>query len=186
MLKIIFLIGILLLVFKLFYTKKRYYSLLPTINMYPNNYEEVKILKNEYVDTRTLDDEEFFFLTEDSVPIAFISYVDEDINELNKIAISPMVIIPIMLLKLFFNRARPWQIDNNLNVLSKTTANTPAYPSGHALQAYYLAKKLAEKYPHKKEILNEVAEKVAIARLHGGVHYPSDKEFAKKVVDKLF
>ena len=65
------------------------------------------------------------------------------------------------------------------------TRRTSAYPSGHAFQAYYLAKILTKKFPEKKEELMKIADRVSNARIITGLHYPSDKYFAYWLVDNL-
>ena len=91
-----------------------------------------------------------------------------------------------MFLKYFFNRARPKHIIPDLDVLESETADTPAFPSGHAFQSYYLANYLSQLYPNKKDLFNDIAEKCAMARVYAGLHYPSDNKFSKYLVDLLF
>jgi len=49
-----------------------------------------------------------------------------------------------------------------------------------------LAKALGEKYPHLQNELNLIAEKCDQVRVKAGLHYPSDGEFAKKLVNIFF
>ena len=70
-----------------------------------------------------------------------------------------------------------------VDALYSTTANTPAYPSGHALQAYYAAKLLSQWEPEKKKEWEDIAERVANIRIIAGLHYPSDRDFARRLVD---
>jgi hypothetical protein len=72
-----------------------------------------------------------------------------------------------------------------VDALYSTTANTPAYPSGHAFQAYYSAKLLSKWEPEKKKEWGAIAEKCANIRIIAGLHYPSDRDFARRLVDKL-
>ena len=111
--------------------------------------------------------------------------VNENIDTLYKIAeeLNPLSLF----LKYFINRRRPKQLDNKLNVLEDYgTASTPSYPAGHAISAYFLSKKLIEKYPEKKNILQELAYKCDITRVKAGLHYPSDGIFSKYLVDTFF
>ena len=55
--------------------------------------------------------------------------------------------------KYLINRARPEQVDPSIKPIDKSTAQTPAFPAGHAFQAYLLSKKLSEKYPEKKKFM---------------------------------
>ena len=75
------------------------------------------------------------------------------------------------------------QVNKNIKPIDISTAQTPAYPAGHAFQAYYLAKILSKKYPERKHIFDHIAEQCNLSRIKAGLHYPSDGEFAKKIVD---
>ena len=164
------------------YSLERYYQFYPTINVYPNNFNEVKIVE-KYVKEKNEEMNNFIKLTDKSVSYAFQDVVIETREQLSKMEreIAPF----ITFLKNLFNRARPKQINENLNVFESVSANTPAFPSGHTCQAYYLAKKLSIKYPEKREMLFELAEKCGQARIYAGLHYPSDHEFSKFLVKFL-
>ena len=163
---------------------KTYYTFYPGIPIYPNNIYEIKEVK-KYIKSRNANDVEFFYKTNESIVPVFLQEVQEESynNLKNKIT----NLIPIILfLKFLFNRARPVQIDNTIKPLNIDTAKTPAFPAGHAFQAYYLSKYLAKKYPNKKEIFENIAKKCHLTRVKAGLHYPSDGEFSKKLVDILF
>ena len=164
------------------YSLERYYQFYPTINVYPNNFNEVKIVE-KYVKEKNGRMNNFIKLTDKSVSYAFQDVVIESREQLSKMEGE---IVPfITFFKNLFNRARPKQINENLNVFESVSANTPAFPSGHSCQAYYLAKKLSIKYPEKREILFELAEKCRQARIYAGLHYPSDHEFSKFLTNFL-
>ena len=80
------------------------------------------------------------------------------------------VTTPIYALKYMINRARPHQVSDITPIPSKPQIH-PAYPSGHAYQAYYLAKRLGNKYPDRKTQLESLAEDCAMARVYAGLHY---------------
>ena len=88
-------------------------------------------------------------------------------------------------LKYKFNRPRPFQLGKVLGIevtkYSSSTANTPAFPSGHATQSVVVAHVLSDKYPELKDDLMKVADKVSLSRLVGGHHYPSDVEYGKQL-----
>ena len=96
-----------------------------------------------------------------------------------------------MMYKYIYNRARPSQVAPNIinkesgTLLNSETADTPSYPSGHAFQAYYLAKILSKKFPKKKEQLMKLALRISNSRIIAGLHYPSDRDFAYWLVDNL-
>ena len=155
-----------------------YYSLLPTIPIYDN--EEVKEVK-KYINKRNKEDLDFFELTNESIVTGFKPYVKESEDELLKII--RMVIPEIFFFKIIINRPRPYQIDKDLNYIRTDTGLTPAMPAGHAYQAYYLSKKLSEKYPSKKDLFEKIAKKCDECRVYAGIHYPSDGEISKKLVN---
>ena len=174
------LIFLILTIYMTGYFKIRYFSVLPTISVYPdNNIEilEVKSLVNEnnqyYI--------ELFKKTDKTVRDAFKEIVDLDPKQLDNIILSPHLIIITLILKTIFNRARPKQIDVTLDVQNSDTANTPAYPSGHCIQAYYLAKKLSVIYPNRSDEFYKLAEECALSRVYAGLHYMSDNNFGKYI-----
>ena len=166
---------------------KRYNFLLPTVYTYPNNNKEVHLVKKK-VEFRSLSDIGFFNLTDKSVAYAFSPIVEESVKSLENIFKGPfnLISVCILTLKYFFNRARPDQIDVHLKTLKSTTANTPSYPAGHAFQAYYLAKKLSRKYPHRAGEFNSIAKRCDDVRVMAGLHFPSDGNFLKYLVDTYF
>ena len=164
------------------YTIERYYQFYPTINIYPNNFNEVKIVE-KYVKEKNQMMNNFIKLTDKSVSYAFQDIVTESREQLSEM--EEHIVPFITFFKNLFNRARPKQINTNISVFESISANTPAFPSGHTCQAFYLANKLSIKYPEKREILFELAEKCGQARIYAGLHYPSDHEFSKFLVKFL-
>ena len=113
----------------------------PSLPLYKSSGEEVKIVqyKLNNISSREL---KMFWLTNKSVSNAFLPYVDENLKELNKLSFKHDFII--LFFKYLINRIRPWQINPNLNPINISTAQTPAFPAGHAYQAYLLEKYLSE------------------------------------------
>tara|TARA_R110001592_G_scaffold361584_3_gene672639 strand:- start:13093 stop:13614 length:522 start_codon:yes stop_codon:yes gene_type:complete len=99
----------------------------------------------------------------------------------------PVKIIGI--LKNYFNRGRPdelareYNIDWNDDYLE--SAQTSSYPSGHTIQAYYLAGVLGKSHPEHQENLFIIAAMVAQSRIDRGVHFPSDVEYGKIIAIEL-
>jgi hypothetical protein len=95
----------------------------------------------------------------------------------------------VMQLKVFYNRPRPYQVayytKQDLNPFATTSGNSPAYPSGHCLQARFLMKCVAYKYPHLAKKLKRFSDDIATTRVVLGVHYPSDNAFSRKICDEL-
>ena len=161
---------------------KRYTSYLPTLPIYPNNEEEALVVLRLSKD-RTQEDIDFFNLTDINMVPAFLPHVDETVDELIAIVLDKKVIIYILFFKYLINRARPYQINSNINYLDSVTGFTPSYPAGHAFQAYYLAHILTKRYPDKKDLLYSIAEKCDDCRVKAGIHYPSDGVFSKQLLN---
>ena len=91
----------------------------------------------------------------------------------------------IMTAKYNYNRPRPYQIAEfygiDLNGTKLDSMKTPSYPSGHATQGYLVAEVLKSMIPHMASELDMTAEDIAHSRIIAKAHYPSDKEFGKKV-----
>ena len=111
---------------------------------------------------------------------------EEQFQKLKKKIKSSKIIGKIMYYKRLYNRARPVQMAPEIvDALDSTTANTPTYPSGHAFQAYYAAKLLSKWEPARKKEWEDIAERVANIRIIAGLHYPSDRDFARRLVENL-
>lgn len=181
------LIVIVLYIFILLIQPKRFYIWYPTIPIYPDNNKEIDIIVNDYISNRTYEDIQFFKLTDSNPMEAFRGKISEEYFEkLNNLIISPSIQTKIIFYKLLYNRARPAQVaPDKIDKLYSTTANTPAYPSGHAFQGYYVAKLLSRWESARKKEWDEIAERIANIRIIAGLHYPSDKDFARYLVNKL-
>lgn len=177
---IVLIIVILIIIY--LYSLPKYALLLPTIPVY-NNKEAEKVL--ELTKKRTYQDERFFELTDPSIVYAFSPHVKENNVQLNEIITHPLLLFVGYFLKYTINRPRPYQINKNIDHLKSKTGDTPALPAGHAFQAYYLAHVLTKRYPQKKHLFNDLAKKCDDVRVKGGIHYPSDGELSKKIVDFL-
>lgn len=163
----------------------RYIVFLPTIPIYPDNEKEVLKVENE-VKLRNQYDIDFFHLTDESVSPAFTSIVPLSIKEIDNMITQFHIVFIISFFKYLINRPRPKQIKPKLHVLKSISANTPAYPAGHAFQAYYLAKKLGKTYPELQPQLDAIAERCNSVRIKAGLHYPSDGEFSKQLVNIFY
>ena len=152
-------------------TNKGYLTLVPSLPIYPNNNLEVQQV-HTFIKKRTKQDIKFFNKTNRSVIYAFKPYVKESLQELS--IIEQKQVHLILLFKYVINRARPQQIDKSIVPLNISTAQTPAYPAGHAYQAYYIAKELSKRYPKKQQLFLDIALECDITRIKAGLHYPSD------------
>tara|TARA_Y100000389_G_C17465180_1_gene524849 strand:- start:46 stop:630 length:585 start_codon:yes stop_codon:yes gene_type:complete len=164
------------------YSTERYYKKYPGIPIHPKNQEEVKIVE-EYINTRDKEMYEFLKITDKSITSVFKPHVKETSQEMNKLIYKNLSII--MFIKNIFNRARPYQVNKDLKYYKTPSSSSPSFPSGHSLQAHYLARQLSKKYPEKRELFYELAEKIGLGRIYAGVHYPSDHKFAKILAEIL-
>ena len=178
--KKIILIALIILLLILNITHKRYISYCPTIPLYPDNKNESVLVKNT-INLRTKEDVNFFYLTNKSVIHAFKPYVSESESYLKKKSTEQNYII--LFFKYLINRARPEQVDYSIKPIDTSTAQTPAFPAGHAYQAYYLEKHLSKKYPEKSNLFKKIAKECDLTRVKAGLHYPSDGNFSKHLVE---
>jgi len=79
----------------------------------------------------------------------------------------------VMVQKLRFDRARPSFVDPEIRPVVAVPAH-PAYPGGHAAQAYFFGALFAALDPDRSERYRELAREVGINREYAGLHYPSD------------
>jgi hypothetical protein len=93
-------------------------------------------------------------------------------------------------LKYHYNRPRPAQVAKAYGLKFHEepldTANTPSYPSGHAIQGRLLSRVLSSKYPEYTNDIMKLGDNVANSRLIAKVHFVSDSLFGLKIGDALF
>lgn len=91
----------------------------------------------------------------------------------------------VMQLKMYYQRARPYQVAHytkqDLIPFNSASANTPAYPSGHSTQAYFIGLVESFRFPHKAKEIKKFCSMIAKSREIMGVHYESDTEFGKTI-----
>jgi hypothetical protein len=91
----------------------------------------------------------------------------------------------VVQLKMHYQRARPYQVAHytkqDLIPFNSASANTPAYPSGHATQIYFIGLVESFRFPHKEKEIKKFCHLVAKSREVMGVHYESDTEFGKTI-----
>jgi hypothetical protein len=97
-------------------------------------------------------------------------------------------IVPLLIkLKYNYQRIRPYTLAYYANVplypYKSATADTPSYPSGHALQARVYCEVLGNRYPKFYKALQALATDVSVSRMALGLHYPSDTFFSGYVAD---
>ncbi len=155
---------------------------------FPNSYREAQTVLRKM----KRPDFEYFELTDASPRHAFTKYMDEkgldyDPEFLKQIIEDTQDIMRGY--KDYYNRPRPAQVNTDItsheSYRASETAKTPAYPSGHAFQAYVLAQKLSRKYPLHYFKFFRIADRIANARVSVGLHYPSDNTKAHKLAMQL-
>lgn len=179
----------------------RYYWWYPSFNLtipefgkaFPDSRAEIQTVVSEYIMKRMPSDISFFRLTDMNPAAAFTTVIKPEemsVEEMDRIMTSSRVMFITKMLKWKYNRGHPAQIapeiinEANGTLLHSDSAATPSYPSGHAVQTYYLAKILARKFPAKTQAIMNVATKCANIRIMAGLHYPSDRDFGWWVVDR--
>lgn len=83
-------------------------------------------------------------------------------------------------LKMKYKRPRPYEVSEEIKSMTDTD-DSPSFPSGHAIEAFALAKVLAEEHPENEEELFNMAEAIALSRVLMGSHYPSDIETGEEI-----
>lgn len=84
-----------------------------------------------------------------------------------------------------FDRDRPYVANSNI-IPCIPFAKSKAYPSGHTIIARVFALKLSQIYPERAAAFMQRADEVALNRVIGGVHHPSDIEAGKVLGDAIF
>lgn len=95
----------------------------------------------------------------------------------------------ILKLKYKFQRPRPYQLANyrklKLFPLQSISALSPAFPSGHSIQAMVIMTVIGRKHPNLTQFSKRFYEDVMDSRVAIGVHYPSDNDFSVKVANAI-
>jgi acid phosphatase (class A) len=84
-----------------------------------------------------------------------------------------------------FDRVRPHILEPGIDPIIDVPEH-PAYPSGHATQAYFAAYYLSSKFPENQKQYFKDAERIAHNREIAGVHYPSDSAAGKILAEQYF
>lgn len=74
-----------------------------------------------------------------------------------------------------YARTRPYTTDPTIApVVPLSNAGSPSYPSGHSARAFLEATILSALIPQRRSEFMGLAHQMAMARVYGGVHYPTD------------
>ena len=159
--------------------------------------QELKILQSYEVYRN--DAREFMELVDQKLMKPFKNYYKEHdlpMKDLEDVIKLKDQLAPIVLqLKIHYNRPRPQKLSKvltffrqaNFNVYPLKTAETPAYPSGHATEGRFVSLYLADKVPfeHKGNI-KRIGDDIGNSRQIAGVHYPSDTEFGHQLAGAFY
>ena len=96
----------------------------------------------------------------------------------------------IMRIKNYHDRKRPNVLAKNfginLSYHKMSSAQTPAFPSGHSAQSKLVALVLSDMFPEMKKEFTQVAENVSKSRIVARVHYKSDKDIGEKLGQDMY
>ena len=159
--------------------------------------QELKILQSYEVYRDNA--KEFMDLVDTKLMKPFRTYFkkhDLDMKLLDEVSVLKDNLRPIVLrLKVHYNRPRPSKLAKsltffrqaNFNVYPLKTAETPAYPSGHATEGRFVSLYLADRVPfeHKGNI-KKIGDDIGNSRQIAGVHYPTDTEFGHHLAAALY
>ena len=163
-----------------------FFKYYPIFQIFPDNKTEVEEMRN-IVGNR--DDETTKLFMEHDIHGAkhlFTIEMPETKDLWMSQSLRNFMISFIVVLKLFFNRKRPFQTDPNMGHIDTPTSYNPSFPSGHAMEAYMISTSIGKRRPELKDKAMEIADRCAQLRVEGGVHFPSDIKAAKWIVDNIF
>jgi len=157
-------------------------------SVYKDLLELSKITKS-----RTKEQEKFILAVDDKVESAFMPFLNS-MNLEFPIEITDVFfrayVDNINNIKNYYNRARPFQIADRFGIeidfIDTETIKTPSYPSGHSVYAFLLEKILSEAYPIHAARFERIAESVGHARKMQGVHFNTDIQASKKLVNAIY
>jgi len=88
-------------------------------------------------------------------------------------------------IKDYFNRPRPNELAGeygiNLHPVTRTDANSAAYPSGHTIDFLVMIYQLMKLKPSSKDYFIDLYNKIKDVRELSGVHYPSDGDGSEEL-----
>jgi acid phosphatase (class A) len=105
--------------------------------------------------------------------MALLEHVDADIT------------VAVFNAKHRFDRARPSQLEPRLTPSIPVPAHA-AYPSGHALQGYVVARVLALLAPDRRDAFTVLGDSIGREREIAGLHFPSDSAASRALGAALF
>ena len=158
---------------------------------FPENGSKRTLEELHYLEKQKVDDK--FVKEHDDVTEVFQKLFKELELEFNKEEADELLKQSakyLMELKYKYNRPRPYQLAEfyhmDVTNFNMDSMNTPSYPSGHATQGYLLGKIYSQRHSEYKKEFIDLGENVSESRIIAKAHYPSDKEFGRRLAEKLF
>ena len=150
---------------------------------------EVDLIRREQ-SILTEDDIQFIRTAEIDLPFCFYKWLSlrgekPTLSEIKNSGMSKAEKKEMKARKKDLARIRPYQKWPEIKNLTEVDQKTFSLPSGHTVAAQITAERLSKKYPHLREGLFALANKISNSRVQGGVHYPSDIEAGKALAKGL-
>jgi|694.fasta_scaffold63889_4 hypothetical protein len=98
--------------------------------------------------------------------------------------------LPLLIkLKFYFQRPRPYQLAEHYKLklfpFESKSADSPSYPSGHALQSKLICHVLGNHFPEKFDYFERLAKDIEYSRLYMGIHYQSDVDYSLYIAEVI-
>jgi hypothetical protein len=140
------------------------------------------------IEKQTSDDASFIHAAETNKEKLFIDLMKKkgiDISEEELVKITYYLDPITMGLKYHFNYPRPYQVAYFRNIplypSQSTNANSPAYPSGHAIDSLCIGTILSKRFPEHREAIMNLAYRISKSRHISGIHFSFDKSFGESI-----
>ena len=152
----------------------------------PNNsattQQELSFIVGE-VNSKTAIQKQLIYKVDEDPALLFFPYLEQHGLQFPKKYFNAAwdILGPVVMnLKWHYNRPRPYQLGPKYGIqidhITTSTHNSPAYPSGHAAYGVLVALVLSNFYPAHASEFHKIAPLVGHARVLQGVHYPSDNK----------
>jgi len=139
-----------------------------------------KLKDDEFIDEVTIQDEDleepfYRYLRDNELRI------DKDImKQINRDTSSL-----VHKFKIFYNRPRPHQVDDDIKEIDNIAGKSPSYPSGHSTNSYVMGEYLANKFPEHADELRNIGKRVGLNRVIVGLHHPTDHMAGVKLGEQI-
>lgn len=186
---------IILVIILVSYARERgYYLFYPSLNLLLpiSSSKEIDIVKTRYMNRTKKDIVEYNLTDLNGVNLfhRLLEPLGVSKKEIENVMYNSRLMKTIYIYKYMFNRVRPYQLDKEIiPPQNSNTYFTPSYPAGHVAQYYCVYKYFSRKYPGDPLLVSKMlalVKLVEITRINAGIHYPSDGDFSRKIVDANF